>query len=226
MEMSTVKVRGRGLVLSLCLLALGSVPAFALDFNDVKNLIKNQVAESVIVNMVRQDASLAITADEANELRAMGASETLVASIPQSAASSVATYPADSGVVAQSYSAPYYSGGDEYVQAEPSVVYQDASSYYGSTPVYPDGTIILQDGTVIYPQNTVTYPSTVVTAPTVVYETAPTYVYPRSSPGWSFSFGFGSSRDRYRPRPGHRPPSHRPPSHSNRPGGGRPPRPR
>ncbi|MCD8350815.1 MAG: hypothetical protein LUC93_09420 [Planctomycetaceae bacterium] len=167
-----------------CLVAavLIATTASALDFTDVKNLVKNGVAESVIINMTSQESSLAITPDQANELRLLGASESLIASIRQAATAA----PATSGTFA------------------------DGSSYVIDESVAPRTTVV-QPQTVVTSPGTTTYydPSTgtyyqsaapvVVSPPTVVYEaprvvTAPTYVYPayrypRSA--WNFSFHFG-----------------------------------
>ncbi len=63
--------------------------ARALDYNDLRNLVTNNVSESVILNMVQQDSSLAITVEEANELRRLGASEGVVMSIPRLVGGSV-----------------------------------------------------------------------------------------------------------------------------------------
>ena len=58
-----------------------SAAAFGLDYTDVKNLMQNRVAEEVIINMVASDGNLYITTEEADEMRAMGASENLIAAL-------------------------------------------------------------------------------------------------------------------------------------------------
>ncbi|MCD8139951.1 MAG: hypothetical protein LUE17_09285 [Planctomycetaceae bacterium] len=165
----------------LCLVAavVFATTASALDFNDVKNLIKNGVAESVVINMTSQDASLAITADQASELRLLGASESLIASIRQAATAAPG----------------------------PGGTFPDGSSYVTDESAAPR-TIVVQPQTVVTSPGTVTYyqpaAPVVVSPPTVVYEaprvvTTPTYVYPayrypRSS--FNFSFHFGGGRHR------------------------------
>lgn len=76
--MFTVAKRLRGMAPALLLLFMLGGTAAALDYNDVKNLMQNKVAEEVIINMINTDGSLYVTMEEANEMRAMGASENLI----------------------------------------------------------------------------------------------------------------------------------------------------
>lgn len=55
--------------------------AAALDVNDVRNLIKNNVPEDAIINMVNNEGTIYITPEEANEFRSLGASEKLIAAL-------------------------------------------------------------------------------------------------------------------------------------------------
>lgn len=153
----------------------------ALDYNDVKNLLRNQVAESVIINMAQQDATLAITNDQANELRAMGATEHLVSSIRRAVSApppAVVSTPVPQGTVGYPTSEGTYIsanevyGGYEYPQG--TTTYVDPNVYY--TPSYP---VVVEQAPIIVEQ-----------APTVIYET-PTYVYPSSRPSWGFEINIG-----------------------------------
>lgn len=72
--------------ISSCLLLFALVVGFsaaaaALDIEDVKSLIRNQVGEEVIINMANTDTRLFITYEEAEELRRMGASENLITAL-------------------------------------------------------------------------------------------------------------------------------------------------
>lgn len=159
----------------------------ALDFNDVKNLIGNQVSETVIQNMVRQDGSLAITEAQANELRTLGASETLVASIRRAPTSyvtegSYAAAPQVTSSKPQSFTA---TDGVTY-QLNPAT-----GNYYRVSPQV-----------VVQPAPTVVYEAPrVYTTPTYVYPGYPAYRYPRSSMNFMFHFGGGGGRRGWHGRP-------------------------
>lgn len=56
--------------------------AEALDFNDVLLMRKNGIADEIIINMVQKNPGFAITAEQANQLRASGSSERLLSAIP------------------------------------------------------------------------------------------------------------------------------------------------
>lgn len=60
--------------------------ARGLDFNDVVLMKRNGIDENVIINMVRKEPGLFISEQQANALRAAGASENFVASIPRGTA--------------------------------------------------------------------------------------------------------------------------------------------
>lgn len=233
-------------VLAVCVLVAGTASVQALDFNDVQNLIKNHVSENVIINMVQQDPNLTITQDQANQLRALGASENLVYSIrtsgtytdtaatpvttypstpvyPATTSSPVAAYPADGGAYAGTAYGDYdaYDGDYDDYEAEYYQQQQYQQQQLGTT-AYPAGTVVQQapvyDGTVTYVDPTIYQP-----APQVIYQQAPTivydsptYVYDRT-PTWGFEINFGRDRDRWH-RPPPPPPSHRPgPPSSHRP---------
>ncbi len=188
-EMESIMKTRFHLVWCVVAVVLVATTASALDFTDVKNLIKNGVAESVIINMTSQDSSLAITADQANELRLLGASESLVASIRRTL---VAEPSATGGT---------FADGSSYVI--------DESAAPRTTVVQPQTVVTSPGTTTYYDPSTGTYyqsaPPVVVSPPTVVYEaprvvTAPTYVYPAyryPRSGWNFSFHFGGG-NRYR----------------------------
>lgn len=203
----TVRRRRVAGLLAACLFVFGAGFASALDYNDVSNLLQNNVSQDVIANMVRQSGGIAITADQETQLRGQGATETLLATMRGTSASDSITYVNSDGTT---YTVP--SGS---TTSSSTTTYVDPSSttyYYPSSPV-------------------------VTSPPTVVYETSPTYVYPGysypsypryydSRPGFSFSIGIGNGgrhRPNYwnRPGGGHRPPPGRPGG-----GGGRPGRPR
>ena len=160
--------QGRILALAVGLAFAGIVStASALDFNDVRNLIGNQVSETVIQNMVSQDSSLTITDDQANELRSLGASETLLASIrrapaaPQVVSDQPQSFTSTDGVTYQLNPAT-----GNYYRVSPQVVVQPAPTVVYETPQ-------------------------VYTAPTYVYPGYPVYRRPRPSFGFSFHFGGG-----------------------------------
>lgn len=175
--------RGKTLGFAVAVLFSGVIStASALDFNDVKNLIGNQVSESVIQNMVGQDSSLAITETQANELRALGASETLVASIrraPTTAATTGSSYVTDGAYTAVPQAS---SGKPQSFTATDGVTYQlnpATGNYYRVSPQ-----VVVQSApTVVYEA------PRVYATPTYVYPGYPAYRYPRSS--WNFSFQFG-----------------------------------
>ena len=211
-------LKSTGVFLSVCVavVAAACAPVRALDFNDMRNLIKNQVGESVIISVAQQDPNLAITPEQANELRGMGASESLINSIRRAP-------DGYSGTGTTTYSSVPYgtpiATGDYYTGT--SVPQSPAPAQalpYQTTATYPTTTYV--DPNAIYYDPSA--PVVIQSAPTVIYETpavipAPTYVYPRSS-SWGFSIGVGDGwghRPRYYRdhRPYRRPPyygGHRP----------------
>lgn len=96
-------IRKRILWIAVVLVCLTASGARALDYEDVKGLLRNQVAQEVIVNMVNSEGTIYITTEQANELRSMGASENLIAAMRPRSTTMV-------------------GGATEYVQAEPVVV--------------------------------------------------------------------------------------------------------
>lgn len=211
---------------TLCL-SVGT-KAMALDYSDVKNLMQNQVSESVVINMVQQSGPIAVTSEQLDELRLMGASETLIAALQSTGAAAASTPP---GVTITYVEPPEDPSPTSYV--EPSTVVQPSTTA-GTATYYDPGVSFTESGvTYYYDPSTGTYiagsPS-----PTVIYESptyveVPTYAYPsypyyNYGPSWGFSINLGG-RDRPHYRPG-RPPGggHRPPPHvGGRPPGGRPP---
>ena len=211
-------VKGKGIAMSfdfarkcriaavaLCMSLLAATQVTALDYNDVKNLLANKVSEQVIVNMLnQQDDPVEVTEAQVNELRQLGASETLLAGLDFTPAAATAapatageswTYVDENGTV--------YSSGDApatLVQQAPQTVVTDPSGvvYYDPNATYYD------------PSS----PVVVTSPPAVVYESptyveVPTYVYPtypRRGSSWSFSIGIGGGdRRHYRGGPrGHR----------------------
>lgn len=182
--------RGKTFALVLAATVVVAVSSVsALDFNDIRNLIANQVSETVIQNMVRQDASLAITDSQANELRGLGASESLVASIRR--APTAGTFTDGSSYVTEgSYAAPQVvDGRPQTFTATDGVTYQlnpVTGNYYRISPQV-----------VVQPAPTVVYEApTVYAAPTYVYpgySSYPSY-RPRSSMNFMFHFGGGGRR--------------------------------
>lgn len=78
---STPRRMGSAAILALFVMVGGIGAAMALDVEDVRNLLRNQVSEDVIINMVKTDGTIYITPEEANEFRSMGASEKLVTAL-------------------------------------------------------------------------------------------------------------------------------------------------
>lgn len=194
-----LRLRGGLVVTTIAVFAfvLGAADAKALDYNDVRNLVSNKVSEQVILNMLQQSNPVAVTNDQANELRRMGASETLIAGLrSMGGTTTAAATPAP-----QNWS---YVESDGSGSVPSTVVVQPSTSpqvvqTYPSTTTYVDPNVTYYDtsGSVI-----VTSPPTVVyETPTYVevptYTTYPYYYYPsypygyRSGSSWSFSFGFG-----------------------------------
>lgn len=173
--------------------------ASALDFNDVKNLITNQVSESVIENMVRQDASLVITPAQADELRAIGASESLVAAIRR--APTVSGYADGSSYVVdetpRTVVTPSASKPQSFVATTGETYYlnPETGNYYQVAPA-PAPTVVYEAPTVVYTTPRYVYPA---------YPGYPVYRHSRPSVGFSFSFGSSHRRGGYRGGPrGHR----------------------
>lgn len=160
-----------GMALAAVVFIVGST-ASALDFNDVRNLIANNVPENVIYNMVSQDPSLSITPAQAAELRSLGMSEAVISSIRHVQPAPVVT--------SQPSSLP-----ESFVSTTGETYYLNPSTgtYYQASP-----------SVVVTPAPTVIYESP------VVY-TTPTYVYPYSSyrprSTWNFSFDFGGHGRRH-----------------------------
>lgn len=167
-----------GAAIFACALFFTVSNAGALDANDVKNLVRSNVGEDVIVTMIVQSNPIAMSEGDADDLRALGASETLIA-VLRNSSSQRRVEPVGEYVLSDGSTAPM-------VQAAPSgtVTYVDPST--GVTYMEPE---------VVY-----TTPPTVIyeTPPTVVYEAAPTYVYPyptyRSGPSFSIGIGVGGGR--------------------------------
>lgn len=68
------------LVAAMIIMAvLGMASVQALDLDDIRLLLDNQVPESVIIDMAAQQGNIGLTESEANELRLSGASENLIA---------------------------------------------------------------------------------------------------------------------------------------------------
>lgn len=221
---------------TLCL-SVGT-KAMALDYSDVKNLMQNQVSESVVINMVQQSGPMVVTSEQLDELRLIGASETLIAALQSSGAAAVTTPAQAATVEAPSGTITYVEPPEDPIPTtyvEPSTAYVQPSTTAGTPGTYYDpGVSFTESGiTYYYDPSTGTYiagsPS-----PTVIYESptyveVPTYAYPsypyyNYGPSWGFSINLGG-RDRPHYRPG-RPPGggHRPPPHvGGRPPGGRPP---
>ena len=86
-----------GALALLFLILLSSPAPPALDVGDIKSLLRNQVAEEVIVNLVRSGGPVSLAPGEADELRSLGASENLLAalSVPAAPASAAILAPPD-----------------------------------------------------------------------------------------------------------------------------------
>lgn len=105
--------------------------ARALDIADVKSLVRNQVDEEVIVNMVLEGGALPATTGDVAELRALGASETLISAVEavSRGTSSPGEYILQDGATA---SVP--QPGTVYYEA-PTVIETPPTVYY-ETPTY------------------------------------------------------------------------------------------
>lgn len=226
----------RAALLGIGLLLAGTLSAQALDFNDVQNLIQHQAPENVIIPMIQQDPNLTITQEQANQLRAMGASENIIYALrvyggtPAVQPTQVTTYPADGGsAIYQTTDGYYPDDGYGYSDSDYEYLDDDYDDFEGEYyQQYDGGTTIHYDGTNYIDPNIYQQPQIVVQpSPTVIYE-SPTYVYPQPA------VVIGGHVGRRPPPPPpmyrppithHRPPAYRPPSHS-RPGYGKPPPPR
>ncbi len=111
-------MKRQGFFAAVCAaVALCSGAAFALDLSEVKTLVLNGVDESVIIDMVNQGGNWSADSGDVAELRALGASETLIAA--------VLTAPKVPPTV-------YYEQPPTVVAQPPTVVYERAPTY-----VYP-----------------------------------------------------------------------------------------
>lgn len=160
---------------------IGANGAFALDANDVAQLIRNGVEEEVIINMVgNQKLDRPLTANDVLALNSAGASGALLEYMTRPEAASAA------------YAAP----------SSPMIV--------GSPQIQVESppTVITSPQTVVTTQPNVVYGSACPT-PTYVYPySSPYYVYsaPRyyrdRRPSYSFSFSWGSGWGRHHPHHG------------------------
>lgn len=71
-------LRYRLAVAMVSLLLYSASYVFALDYNDIRELVRNQVPDEAIINVVLQSDSLEISDQEADELRSLGASQRLI----------------------------------------------------------------------------------------------------------------------------------------------------
>ncbi|MCL2000403.1 MAG: hypothetical protein FWG74_03130 [Planctomycetes bacterium] len=68
-------------LLTLFIAVCGSGCLMALDANDIKQLIQNHISDDVIINLVKSDGTIRITPEDADMLRASGASENLIVAL-------------------------------------------------------------------------------------------------------------------------------------------------
>lgn len=119
-----------------------SLPALALDINDVKVMVQNNVQEDVIINMMQnRSLSGSASAQDIVDLTNMGASPTLLSYLTNSGAPAV-TYSAPSTTYVQ----PAPTCSPSYVvQQQPQVVvtspppvyyYSDPYRYYRPGPTF------------------------------------------------------------------------------------------
>lgn len=140
MFITSVKIRRPAILglLALAVMALGT--ARALDFEEVKVLVRNNVAEEVIINMVKGDGTIYTTLEQAGELRALGASENLVAAMRPTATTltDVSAYP--SAAPATTFRTPTVitdsTPGQTVVQAPATIV---SEPVVVSSGMLPDG---------------------------------------------------------------------------------------
>lgn len=185
----------KGLVaLSLSLLCAGSV--WALDGNDIVNMKKNGVDDTVIINMVQaQKLDRPLTPNEVLILNSSGTSSTLLEFLtrPEAVSSSYARTPT---VVTSTTPAPVtvVEQPPTVVTTQPSVVVTQPQTVYYETPTY------------VYPYRTYGSP--------YYYPYSYPYSY-RSGPSYSFGFWYGGGGHRGGPRGG-------PPPRGGGPRGGPP----
>lgn len=120
--------------------ALCSGAATALDLNDVKNLVRNNVDEAVVIGMVQQGGSFSVSTDDLAELRGMGASETLISSLLTAPSTTGEYILQDGTTVAVPQTTPpptvYYEAPPGVVTQPPTIVYQTPTYVYPYAP-YP-----------------------------------------------------------------------------------------
>ncbi len=112
-------MKRQGFFAAICAaVALCSGAAFALDLSEVKTLVLNGVDESVIIDMVKQGGTWSADSGDVAELRALGASETLIAAVLTAPKVPPTVY--------------YEQPPTTVVTQPPTVVYEQAPTY-----VYP-----------------------------------------------------------------------------------------
>lgn len=220
---------------ALLLTMFVSVSAFAMDYEDIKELIRHKVPEQSIINVVRQGVDFVLTGEQADELRYVGASEELIAALTLAGAelNNADAYAIGDGTGdfmtlgdldpnSTVLSVPPASGDQDVIYDENGKAYylDPATGVYYENPPYASPSYEPQPGIVID------------SSPTIIYDSSYyDYSYPTyDSYNWG---GFYWSNDRHRPRPPSRPPAHRPPPSrpgrphgpppAGRPPGGRPP---
>lgn len=124
----SARVKKRFLALvAACAFIFSIGAARALDSDEVRTLVQNQVPEEVILNMIRTDGTIYITLEEAEEFRALGASENLVAALRPTATTTTATAPTASAAALSS------SGAPTIIMDEPTVVAPAPTVAYGTS---------------------------------------------------------------------------------------------
>lgn len=173
--------RVKTVLLGVSLLVLSGM-AFALDANDISQMVRNGVQDSVIINVVQtQKLNRPLTAQEVLLLNTNGASPTLLEYLTRSEAVSgsyVATSPAPTIV----------TGSNDVTYAAPSITVSPPAPTVVTQPYPPTTTYIIPD--YIYTTPTYVYPYPY----TYVYPYAYEYPYYRYQPNSSFNFFFGGRR--------------------------------
>jgi hypothetical protein len=113
--------------------ALFAGAASALDVTDVKNLVANNVDEAVIISMVQSSGSFSATAGDIEDLRNLGASESVLAAIG-SATPATGEYVLEDGTTAVIPQAA--APGTVYYAAPPAAV-APPTVYYVVPRTYP-----------------------------------------------------------------------------------------
>lgn len=238
-------------VASLLLLSAGHL--LGLDYNDIRELVRNQVPDDAIINVALQSDSLEISDEEADELRSLGASQRLidvlvitpldfedvrqllVNKVPEQAIINVVRQSRVTPLTSDKIGELRVHGASEELIAFLIVRARELSPDAYARVGDGTGTVLTLDdlqnssGYYVNDSGVVVYsnPEVVVSPPTVIYQESEPYYYPDYHDSYYNYSPFGGfyyySRGRDRGRRPPPPPPERPSRPPRPPSGGKPP---